>query len=166
MSPMKDDDRPLGSLFGDWQAEEPPEGFASAVVRSFESERRKAGSRWATRGVVVPLLLAAVFISWGAAAAFSERALRTAELGQEETTETAPKAKEAPRLSFYSTLEPSSAEPDPLIEPSRNVRPEMRPEAPSGEVEEAERLAAETPRVIHFPRCECGTSDVVCTCSD
>lgn len=166
MSSMNDDDQPLASLLSEWQTETPPEAFASTVVRVFESERRASGLRRAPRGVVIPLLLAAAFISLGAAAAFSERALRSVESGQEQTDETPVKAGKAPRVSFYGTFESARAEPDSSITPARIVRAENPARALSEEVEEVAPPAAETPRVVHFPRCECGTSGVVCTCSD
>lgn len=166
MSPMNDDDRPLGSLFGKWQADEPPEGFSSAVVGAFEAERQMRSSRWAPRGVVIPLLLAGAFVSFGAAAAFSERALRNVESGQEETFRTPLSVEKAPPLFFHGAFESGRAEPDALTESARSVRPESPASATPEEVEEAEPSAPETPRVVHFPRCECGTSGVVCTCSD
>jgi hypothetical protein len=66
-----------------------------------------------------------------------------------------------PAVSFQWMMDTSHAEPEAELEPVAPVaRQNVRaPEVPGEE-------APARPRVVHFPRCECGTSGIVCACSD
>lgn len=170
MSPMHDqDERTLGSLLDEWAADEPPAGFAPTVVRAARPAEGMTVSRWTPRGVVVPLLLAALFVSLGAAA-FSEHAERRERKKAALLAETRQEPKKPTQLVFHVSQEVSQAEPDP-VRAFRAAKPRDLPLtsstlSPPTEASQAEVPAEERPRVVHFPHCECGTSGVVCSCSD
>lgn len=166
MSPLHDhDERTLGSFLSEWGADEPPAGFSQAVVRAARQADGMTQARWTPRGVIVPLFLAALFVSFGAAA-FNEYSTRREPTAAVLVAEPSSEPRKVTPLAFHSPEEASQAEPDrapskPRIEPRISRLP-----PPLVEVAAVQEPVEERPRVVHFPHCECGTSGVVCACSD
>lgn len=166
MTPMHDhDERTLGSLFDEWRADEPSAGFALGVIRAARPAAAVTSTRWTARGVVVPVLLAALLVSFGAAA-FSQREVRSGlKNSLEETDARHPSMKAAP-IAFQFPEEAGQAEPDWVDSKPRVKEPNPKPIAQPAFLTEVEVPVVAPPRVVHFPHCECGTSGVVCSCSD
>jgi hypothetical protein len=165
MTSMHDDDGSLGALLDDWRADRPHDRFASTVVRAAELERARLRAASTPRGVVVPLLLAALFVSLGAAAAFSQRSESSVGAVEETLSDPPLRAIRAPQVAFHATGESAQAEPEPTREASRNQS--VRPPSFAAPTEIAEEeTPVVSPHTVHFPRCECGTSGVVCACTD
>ncbi len=164
-----DDEKLPEVLLEEWSCDEAPLGFAERVAVSARADGSSSGGRGRGRGLLVPLLLAALFISAGAAAAWSQKkqqGVRSAETSHREGGLPVPKPQ---KLSFHGRSGEVRAEPERQIASPVTKRPALLVEqlVEDSSLDEEELPSEEAaPRVIHFPKCECGTSGVVCTCSD
>lgn len=159
----------LQQAFHDWSYDEPPRDFARDLAQLAISERAQSGTRRTRHGVVVPLLLAAFFVSLGAAAAWSR--FGSPEIGAVEVS--APElTTKREKLSFAVHARGASAERERAKseppESGRRANTRLAPPtfAKSQDAQEIESEASQRPRAVHFPSCECGTSGVVCSCAD
>lgn len=154
-------DDELDGVLEAWAAPRVPAGFAERVVERALSDHSRSARPGGRGGIVVPLLLVAMFMSWGAWAGLeASRAASTNDIA-----ESPPTSVEPSELSFELVSGPAYAEPEIGPEQERAAAP-AKPRPVSKADKDEDGQAAEPPRVVHFPRCECGTSAIVCTCSD
>lgn len=145
----------------DWPVDDVPPEF-SARVASLCLEQRSAGGGVRSRGLFVPVLLVALLVSFGAVASLASYAEgRVRLLPAEDTGTLAPREhRVSVPLSTGSAFAERAVPAEPEVptprsaKPAREPNPEVLPDMPK------------PPRQVHQPRCECGTSGVVCSCAD
>jgi hypothetical protein len=154
-------DEELDALLDAWAAPQCPDGFAERAVSRALSDRRV--SRPPGRpGLVVPLLLVAMLVSLGAWAGL-EASRDDSPAGAPET---APSSVKAKHISFELVAGTTYAEPELETEEEQGPSKPARQDKRSDPDTDGEAQSTKPPPVVHWPRCECGTSAVVCTCSD
>jgi hypothetical protein len=166
--PSSQPDIELDQALSSWRSDEPPSDFARNIVEAAAREQARGGTQRTGRGVVIPLLLAAIFLSVGAAAAWGVRQ-KTETSTAEQAEPIAPLTK-GEQLSFALHARSANAEREQAKENDQKRPPppkaENAPQPPKSD--EIDNLGDESapPRVLHLPKCECGTSGVVCSCAD
>lgn len=163
----KPDESGLDFLFEEWGTTEAPEDFAQRVLSAAQVEKTARRSRLVPRSVVVPLLLVALCISVGAAAAWDRwKPVRVG--GSVEVTDLeVPRIERSSQLSFHMAHDLGHAVPE--VGAVDSPRKSSSRVVVSDDVEPppVDAIAVEPkPGIVHWPQCECGTSGVVCTCSD
>lgn len=166
--PQKDEDFELA--LRQWGAKDAPSDFAEKVASRFARER--PGVLRLPKGrVLVPLLLAALFLSAGAFAAWQQWRPRLVS-GAGETLAESKLSREAP-VFVHQLQQDARAEPERQKQPSAAPPPrrDSKSRAPakavdSGTTERAEAPGPTPPKRLHLPDCECGTSAIVCSCSE
>ncbi len=148
--------------FASWNASAPPADFACRVAVLASQEQGK-GKRQRS-GLVVPILLVALFVSCGAAAAWDSLSTNRSQALLEEKGPS-PLVQDARELDWRSA--PSRWEPEPILKvdppvefPVSRVKRELVEMEPPAAVEEQKQ----PPTPLHLPRCECGVSAIICTC--
>lgn len=144
----------------DWPSQNPSEGFAARIVERAMAERRGVRTPRKFRRVI-PLLLAGVLLS-AAAAAYSHLEGERTQIEAIEENDSL--TLTTPRVEFHARQTQSElvAEKDQIRSPGKRRIPHAE-EAPAHQVEPAPPSNV-PPGTLHLPRCECGTSAVICTC--
>lgn len=164
MNDRSDDDQKLDALLAKWEAPVCSPNFAARVVGEALAER--VVPLPARRGkFVVPLLLVACLLSAGAFAAWERQQKQTFfEKASASGASFAPE-KDA-RISFQLVSASTEGERETGAEkPQVPMLPRLQetPPAADGSVDNG---PLQQPRKVHWPRCECGTAAIVCTCSE
>ncbi len=149
-------------IFSSWNASVPPAEFASRVAL-LASEEHGRGTRH-RRGLVIPILLAALFVSFGAAAAWDSLVMSGSQRLVDEPV-SAPMVQDARELQWVSAASLRQPKSIPEIDipkklPVSRVNRQLVELEPPPAAGEPER----SPTKLHLPRCECGVSAIICTC--
>ncbi len=155
------------SILREWSADEVPDDFATRVVLAARGGQAIHPSPKASRSLGVPLLLVAIFVSVGAAAAWDRYERRQPIAGPGAASQgDAPGARPS-RLSFHLVSDDGRAEREETATASTKAAKGKRIQTPNVLISAVDEATVDTkPRVVHWPKCECGTSGVVCACSD
>jgi hypothetical protein len=154
-------ERDLERALDQWTADEPSSDFAARIAQKVSQGGTRSAR--AGRSVVVPLFLAAIFVSLGAAAAWDTWARPVLTVEVERGADPAAK-RQIVSLKPHSQI--VSAERDQEAAEQGSLRPQLRKVAAPEAAEQVDEEPPTPPRVVHVPRCECGTSGVVCSCAE
>lgn len=157
---MRHDD--LAAEFQSWGAQEPSEGFSAKTALLCRSEARPVRWRRLPRGLF-RVLLAAVLLSAGAYAASQDWGVKLSKDGEGAKSE--PPHLEG-KVSVYGAPRADAfAEREKGEELHRKRKP-VRTQPVVQEASEETVAEPKDPTGVHHPRCYCGTSAVVCFCSE
>jgi hypothetical protein len=164
--PERDED--FERALGQWSPSRPPSDFAEKVTSRFLQERPTV-SRWPKGRVLVPLLLAALFLSAGAFAAWQEFRPRLSLVGDDALPAEKRSGTQETRVRLHQVHQSGQAEPERHKEPVAPQPPrKARKDVPAkvDEIPENKSSGPTPPKKLHLPDCECGTSAIVCSCSE
>jgi hypothetical protein len=155
---MRHDD--LAAEFESWAVQEPSADFSVRTALFCRAEAHPLGLRGLPRGLF-RVLLAALLLSAGAYAASRYSDIQLSQ--DDESAKSEPHDLEPGKVSVYATP-PADAFAEP--EKSENLRVKRRAIQTRPVVQDEVVAQPMNPAGVHHPRCYCGTSAVVCFCSD
>lgn len=158
---MRHDD--LAAEFESWGVQKPSEGFSARTALLCRTQAQPLKLRGLPRGLF-RVLLAAVLLSAGAYAASQYSGVQLERDGEGAKNQI--HHTESEKVSVYATPRVDAFAEREKGEEQRVKRKPMRTQPVVQDASEEGLPQPTDPAGVHHPRCYCGTSAVVCFCSD